>query len=89
MIDTKMNIEYIEWVDSFGCGSAWHDINEAKCIAHLCTSIGFVVSENDHALLIAPHFAPKNEEKNWTSVVGEMSIPKCCIKLRKTLEFKL
>lgn len=77
-------VEYIEWLDSFGCGSNWQHIDHERLsrisFRHNCISVGFVIFENDDCVVIASHFSPENESIGAEeSACGDMTIPKASI----------
>lgn len=81
-------IELVQWVDSFGCASQWGEVSEpGKPIPVVyCYSIGFVVAEDAHTLVLVPHMHPENKAVGATkSGCGDMAIPKCSIVKREVI----
>lgn len=78
-------IEYIKWIDSFGCSSGWTLINNLKEeVSMECHSVGFVIDENDTYILLVPHYHEKNDDVGaQESGCGDMAIPKVAILERK------
>lgn len=79
----KYKIEFIEWVDSFGCSSGWAPV-EAIDTCLVCQTVGFVVSENKEVISIANSIAYETEHTTEQSN-GVMTIPKVSIKNRREL----
>ena len=78
-------IELIQWVDSFGCGSRWQEMDSMKDRAVLyCHSVGFVIKETDDYVVIVPHRAVETEQCEEQGC-GDMTIPKVCITSREIL----
>jgi hypothetical protein len=76
-------IEYIEWVDSFGCSSGWSEVRPIETLL-TCKTVGFVVSENDYIISLANSIAEEtNETKEQAN--GIMTIPKVSITNRREL----
>ncbi len=85
MIEFKL--VYIRWVDSFGVGSVWEELNDIKDEAHCCYSVGWLVGDGDNVKVLVPHISPKNESLgcNLTGC-GDMAIPVSAIVEIKYLE---
>jgi hypothetical protein len=74
MCDYKAVI--VKWVDSFGCGSAWEEIEAIKVSQQYCYSIGLAVKQTDDVIVIVPHISPENEKNGaLRSGCGDMTIP--------------
>ena len=80
----KYRIEYIEWIDSFGCSSGWSEIKPIETVL-ICVSVGFVVSENDKTISLANSVAYETEDTK-EQANGIMTIPKVSIISRKELK---
>ena len=75
-----MKLELIEWYDSHSpAAQAWIKTEDIDHDPLLCTSVGFVINENKHAVSLAAHTAE-------IEVSGVMVIPKAVIKKRKKLK---
>lgn len=84
-------LQLIEWVDSFGCSSTWSPTDSIKedIKPYICTSVGFVVFENDSLVVVVPHIAPEDKELGSKEQgCGDMAIPKSAILKRKTLQHR-
>jgi hypothetical protein len=82
-----MNIELVTWIDSYGCSPVWIDPEEIHCAAHYCFSVGYILKESDEAIIVAPHYSPKNKVIGTNECVcGEMTIPKVSIISRKIIQ---
>jgi len=57
---------YIEWFDAVAEGE-WAEVTEAE--AHPCTTLGFIVAENDRAICIA-------STVSWKDTNAKLHIPK-------------
>jgi len=77
-------INYIEWIDSFGCSSGWSEIQPIETVL-ICMSVGFVVSENDKTISLANSVAYETEDTK-EQANGIMTIPKVSIISRKELK---
>jgi len=79
--------EVIKWVDAYGVGSSWYEINDFSISNHYCFSVGWVVKENEESIVICPHISPENDEiESNRNGCGEMTIPKSAIVSRKKLK---
>ncbi len=73
-----MKFEYIEWIDSYSEENTWEFREDIKPIYPiLCRSVGFLEEENDDYVVLAHSITDKQ-------VCGRMSIPKVCIKRRRS-----
>ena len=64
----------VEWEDSHGDGS-WHDLeNGIEDRALICSSVGWLVLDGEHAKVVAPHM---NEQEPGVPFQGSgiMTIP--------------
>lgn len=80
MQETSYGIEYIKWVDSFGCSPGWAKIEPIDTLL-ICHSVGFVIYENEHTVSLANSVAEETKD-TMEQANGVMTIPKCCIKER-------
>lgn len=81
-----MKIEYVTWLDSYGCSASWQEIEGMKVGHAICYSTGFIIGETEEYLVIAAHYSPQNDQiGSLKSAYGEMAIPKCSIIDRKVL----
>jgi len=77
-------LEWVEWQDSQTTFTGWtltEDIDPDLPRAGSIVSVGFLIRENDEAILIAPHFGGINAQQ----VCGAMTIPKLAITKRRVL----
>ena len=66
----------IKWVDSYGCGSTWGNIDEVPDIPHYCYSVGWLMKDGENLKVIVPHLSPKNDDTGADKYgCGDMSIP--------------
>jgi hypothetical protein len=84
MKKSKYKIEIVEWIDSFGCTSTWSEIKPISTIL-ICQTVGFVISENEDVISIANSVAEETDN-TVEQANGIMTIPKACIKHRKTVK---
>jgi hypothetical protein len=77
-------IEYIEWVDSCHHTSGWFMLNEIDYAFEdpllTCKSVGFVIYEDDHKVILAADLMYEDRENEQVS--RRMTIPKVAIKFR-------
>jgi len=68
----------VDWVDSLQPVVGWHMIDDLPILeAAVCKTVGWLVAENDEALMIAQNVAdPKSTQMQ---AGGLMRIPKCCV----------
>lgn len=74
----KMELVYVEWLDSFGVSSSWQpmdDIGDVKPV--VCVSVGFLAKETDDCIVIVPHAYVDAE--GGQAGCGDMCIPKVAI----------
>lgn len=71
-----MKIVKIEWIDSYGAGSSWQELDDIKDIQHTCISIGYLALDGDKVKVIVPHISPENKEiDSALQGCGDMAIP--------------
>jgi len=86
-----MEIEKIEWVDSFGVNSDWTEFDKiSNDIVITCTSVGYVIKETETYIIVVPHLhgdtrSIGNGKEISASGCGDMAIPKCSITERYVL----
>jgi hypothetical protein len=77
---SKLKVVRVEWEDSSSTRRVWHSREElAGMTNQKCTSIGFLVHEDDHCVIVAAH---KGDEE-YPDFSGDMRIPKSAIRKRK------
>ncbi len=70
-----MRLVLIEWIDSYTIYKDWDILSELKEPEIMnCKSVGFVIKENDDAIIIIPHISG-NDEAGY----GGICIPKIAI----------
>jgi hypothetical protein len=80
-----MTPELIVWMDSCGLGEGWQSIEDARrSTTAICQTAGFVLSEDESAVIVAGHVAEESERVEG-EVGGVLAIPKCCIISREKL----
>ncbi|WP_019558524.1 hypothetical protein [Thioalkalivibrio sp. ALE12] len=67
-------IEIVTWLDSYGAGPGWTDINDLEATPTRVTSVGVVVAERNGVLVIAPHVTEGPDGAKH--ICGEMHIPR-------------
>jgi hypothetical protein len=79
---SKIKVIRIEWEDSSSTSGVWHGEEYLKSTTNQkCTSIGFLVHEDEHCVIVAGH---KGDDKR-PDFAGDMRIPKSAIRKRKYL----
>lgn len=84
-------LEYIHWVDSFGVGASWDEIDDMLDLDAIvtCHSVGWVAKETKDYVLIVPHWHDKQQvgenRRVNESGCGDMAIPKRSILTRVVL----
>lgn len=68
----KQTLLWVEWLDSVSCGAVWTSTEDAPADNLGCSSIGWLIRENDDSITIASHRSP-------SQVGGDMTIPKIAI----------
>lgn len=83
-----MNIEKIEWRDSCGVSDSWTHINAIdNAMDVIAVSIGYVVKETEHYVVVLPHYIPEsNNPQIEAQGCGDMAVPKTSIIKRTILE---
>ena len=79
-IDTdKHPLVLIEWVDASRLTNGWMDWSDIPDpYQHRCVSVGFLVSENEHAKILVPTIGDVENEDN-RHTYGGMMIPRSAI----------
>lgn len=76
----------VEWFDSIGVGHHWEAIDNPIAEPHVCRSVGWLVAEGDHAIVVIPHMHDADDRRNVPEGgMGDMTIPRCSIKRMVTL----
>lgn len=83
----------VEWSDSYGCSSSWQYIDadyiQKNATSHKCTSVGYLVVNNEQVITVIPHMSPKNEQNGGEEQgCGDMTIPKSAIIYMAVLQKK-
>ena len=82
-----MNIELVNWIDSYGCSTNWTSPDDIHCAVHHCFSVGYILKESEETIIIAPHYSPLNKSIGTNEhVCGDMSIPKVSIISREIIK---
>ena len=82
-----MKLVKIEWVDSYGAGSAWQEIDNIQDIKHVCISVGYLAFDGKNIKIIVPHISPENKDIDSTlHGCGDMAIP--CRSILKMINLK-
>lgn len=82
----KYPLLLVEWVDSTRLGSEWTHLEHIQePHPHRCISTGYLIKENRHAIIIAPHIGDADDPSNHASY-GTMMIPKVAITRRRRLK---
>lgn len=71
----------IDWVDSYS-SSGWKGRDELEVTVANCQSVGFLVNENESAVVIA---LSRTTEDGFKPFGHLLTIPKCSIRRRKRL----
>jgi len=72
------HFDLVEWEDSYGCSPRWEDFSLPTINGLTCRSVGWLISQNDRNILIAPHVA-ENEALGIKQACGDMTIPRAAI----------
>lgn len=82
----KYPIVLVEWEDSVGSGSQWEPVDDPNMDRFSCFSVGYLVAENEHSILLVPHMHPAHESIGANeSGCGDMRIPKACVLKQRVL----
>jgi len=82
MINYKL--VYIKWLDSYGVGAKWEELDDIHDEPYYCCSVGWLVGDGENTKTIVPHIAPENKKIGSDSFgCGDMAIP-----VRSILEIK-
>jgi hypothetical protein len=78
----KMNLVYIEWVDSYGCSSSWSKVASCSPTLLTCRSVGWLKYDGEDCKVIIPHISEESESIEQQGC-GDMTIPtRAIIKLK-------
>lgn len=72
---TQHRIAVIEWVDAFGCPAGWEFEDETQARATTVRSVGFVLSEDDQVVMLAPHISSPGEGER-RQLAGHIAVPR-------------
>lgn len=80
-------VAVIEWSDSCRIGDGWMDAARVPAPHdHLCVTVGFVLAENDQAVVLAPTFGNLEEsDQGARRVCDPIQIPRSAILSERTL----
>lgn len=80
-----MDLVLVEWMDAQFAHAGWEYLDGDYCAPELSrvTSVGFVVTETDDALVLAANMS--THKKITPQISGVMAIPKTCVVKRETL----
>lgn len=73
-----MRVVHIEWIDSH-TDTGWDAFTHTDAF-DLCHTVGFILDETEHYIIVAHSFDPATDEWN-----GRISIPLCAVKNVRTL----
>ena len=77
----------VEWMDSRRPESAWqHLVNAQDWSACRCTSVGFLIADDDAVKVLAPNMADMDDASN-VQLSGAIVIPSSCVLSVKRLTF--
>ena len=69
----------IEWVDASRLSSGWMDLGDIPDpYPHICVTVGFVLSENEHGKVLVPTIGDVGHPDN-SHTYGGMMIPAAAI----------
>lgn len=77
---------YIKWIDARGCNAEWTWQKDLILHPCLCESLGWVIHEDEHAIVLAPHQSMRDADEEEPQYCGEMVIPKVAILVRVKVE---
>lgn len=69
-----MRLVLVEWLDSFGCSSAWTRLEATDPHPVICRSVGWLLHDGDDCKVVVPHVV---EERAGVDAqgCGDMTIP--------------
>jgi hypothetical protein len=72
--EALMRLVLVEWLDSFGCSSAWTRLEAADPHPVVCRSVGWLLYDGDDCKVVVPHVV---EERAGVDAqgCGDMTIP--------------
>lgn len=74
-----MKVQHVTWADHSG-SQRWTEISDPDLRLFECETIGYVVAENDEALVLASTLSPDDR------YTVSMTIAKSCIRKRRTVK---
>lgn len=69
-----MRLVYVEWVDSYGCSSAWEQLSGCSPKVMTCKSVGWLLHKDAATTVIVPHVSEGLENAPQQGC-GDMTIP--------------
>lgn len=67
-------IEWIEWIDAFGCSSSWQELDDdCRPKPMICRSVGWLFRDDKDYKVIVPHVA--DVPNGYKQGCGDMAIP--------------
>ena len=82
----KFRLEQVVWQDAFGVSAAWESIDGIVSDALMIDSVGWVIDENKHQLVLCPHVSSANHAHSSQQGCGDMTIPKRSIIKRTVIK---
>ena len=70
----------VEWVDSYGAGQSWQEMDELEPKLLVVKSAGWLVHESKDLIVLVPHISERLSVSVPSQGCGEMTIPKSAIK---------
>lgn len=80
-------IKLIEWYDSYGVSNGWEDLSNFQPNELIIKSIGFVLYEDANIISLTGNYS-KETDRTVEQANGIITIPKCCIKSVRILNFE-
>lgn len=76
-MDTGVSLKlvYVEWVDSFGCSSAWTELGDCKPEPLICKTVGWLCHDGDEYKVVVPHITCEGHNQTLRQGCGDMAIP--------------
>jgi len=65
----------IEWVDSYGCSSAWSSVDNCNVAPMVCKSVGWLIHDDKKCKVVVPHLSQSNHPNANQQGCGDMTIP--------------
>ncbi len=80
MLKDKLDLYYIEWVDSRSGHASWVHLEDLESDYCTLSSVGWAIKETDDFIHLMAHIGDDPKQG-----CGDMVIPKCCIVYQKPL----